>query len=494
MDHHERVDRDLKQYLKTKSQDMVIPDTVQYAVDNALSSLPEPNVKQRFTSRRWRWAAAIMALLVLLGTVSFFTVPTFAQMIRSLFAKDHYSDIGLLRAQELGLVYDPHIKVKDKGYKLEINEAVADPTRVTMALQLFNKKGEHDRYKLVFVDPNNITIKDDHGNVVGTMYDMGLTNDFYYMVASFSEPLQTDKITIEGNIRELGNHDEPTIKGNWDFSFDMDMKEANKQTQIEELSGIYTTPHGMTITLKRLTRMVQGVRFELETELDDTALARSPNDLWEKQKLSFHFETPEGEEIHSVNPRKSGYRDSLMTSEHQVIGNGKMRWSYTFKYLPEHESYRFVLDGYSVAELDGSRISFKPSELREPKTFDILEDRVELVGTSLEASLSGDSTKETVITLFGELENEDTYEEWNVYDSAGKSYEISLRGGVSFINTQPDNWREGLISMGDRSIQQPIEFRVQGLEQIPEELILVREVVDKRYKDPEWSILLNEQE
>ncbi|KOP68079.1 hypothetical protein AMS62_24645 [Bacillus sp. FJAT-18019] len=494
MDHHERVDRDLKQFLKTKSQNMAIPDIVQHAVDNALSSLPERNVKQRTTLKRWRWTAAIMlALIVLLGTVSFFTVPTFAQMVRSLFAKD-YTDIGLLRAQELGLVYDPHIKVKDEGYKLVINEAVADPTRVTMALQLFEKKGEHDRNKLVFVDPNNITIKDDNGNVVGSMYDMGFTNDFYYMVAFFSEPLQTGKITIEGNIRELRNQNEPTIKGNWDFSFDIDMKEANKQTQIEKLTGSYTTPHGMTITLKRLTRTVQGVRFELETELDDTAMARSPGDLWEKQMMSFHFETMEGQEIHSVNPRKAGYKDSLMTSEHQVIGNGKMRWSYTFKYLPEHESYRFVLDAYSVAEKDGSRISFKPSELTEPKTFDLLKDRVELVGTSLEASLSGDSTYETVITLYGELENEATYEEWNAYDPAGKSYEISLRGGYSFVNTLPDNWREGLISMGDRYTQQPIEFRVQGLEQIPEELTLVREVVDKRYKDPDWSVLLNEQE
>lgn len=62
--------------------------------------------------------------------------------------------------------------------------------------------------------------------------------------------------------------------------------------------------------------------------------------------LSFHFETTDGEEIHSVNPRKTGYRDSLMTSGHRVIGNGKMHWSYTFKYLPEHKSYCFVLDAY----------------------------------------------------------------------------------------------------------------------------------------------------
>ncbi|MGG3508496.1 DUF4179 domain-containing protein [Paenibacillus lautus] len=489
MNYHDPVDSELSQFLKSKTQDLVIPDTVRLAVENTLSSLSKQNMKKRNPLKRWRWAAVVVALFFVLGTVSIFTVPTFAEIIRSLFVKDN-PDIGLLRAQELGLVHDPHIEVKDKGYTLVIDEAVADPTQVTVALQLFDRKGQHDRDKLVLIDPNKITIKDDNGNAVGSMYDMGRTNDFYYMVAFFSEPLQTDKITIEGNIEKLGHQVEQSVEGNWDFSFDIDMKEANRQTKIEELSGSYTTPHGMTVTLKRLTRMVQGVRFELETELDDTAMTRSPGDLWEKQMLSFHFETIEGEEIHSMNPRKLGYADSLMTFDHRVIGNGKMRWSYTFKYLPEHEPYRFVLDGYSVAERDGSRISFKPAELIKPKAFNILNDRFELVRTSLEKSLSGDGTYETIVLFYGELENEMSHEEWKAYDSAGKQYDVNIRGSYSNINTLPDNWREGLIGMGDRNTQQPNEFRIPGLNQIPEELTLVREVVDKRYKDTDWSILL----
>lgn len=489
MNYHDPVDHELKQLLKSKSQELVVPDTVQLALDNALSSLSEQNVKKRVPPKRWRWVAAVVALLFVLGTVSIYTVPTFAEMFRSLFAKDN-TDIGLLRAQELGLVHNPHIKEEDEGYTLVIDEAVADPTRVTIALQLFDKNGKHDRDKLVLGDSNMITIKDDKGNVVDSMYDMGYTNDFYYMVAFFSEPLQTDKITIEGNIGTLGHKKEPLIEGNWNFSFDIDMKEANRETKVEELSGSYTTPNGMTITLKRLTRMVQGVRFELETELDDRAMARSAGELWEKQMLSFHFETLENEEIHSVNPRKQWYKDSLMTSSHTVIGNGKIRWSYTFKYLPENEPYRFILDGYSVEEMDGSRISFRPSELAEPKAFKILNDRVELVGTSLEKSQSGDGSYETSVSFYGEMENEVSYEGWKAYDSAGNKYEVNMRGSSSVVNTLDDNWREGFISMGDRSIQQPFEFRIPGLDQIPEQLTLVREVVDKRYKDPDWSVLI----
>ncbi|CCC86428.1 hypothetical protein PPM_p0278 (plasmid) [Paenibacillus polymyxa M1] len=489
MNYHDPVDPVLKQFLKSKAQDLVIPNTVETAVDNTLSSLFDQNIKKRSPLKRWRWAAVAVAFFFVLGAVTILTVPTFAEVLRSLFAKDN-PDIGLMRAQKLGLVINPHIKVKDKGYTLVINEAVADPTRVTLALQLFDENGKHDRDKLGLGDANTITIKDDKGKVVGSMYDMGYTSDFYYMVDFFSEPLKTDKITIEGSIGTLGQSNESLIKGNWNFSFDIDMKEANKQNNIEELAGSYTTPHGMTVTLKRLTRMVQGVRFELETELDDAAMARSPGDLWEKQMLSFHFETTGGKEIHSVNPRKRNYLDSLMTSDHKVVGNGKMRWSYTFKYLPEDKPYRFVLDAYSVAEMDGSKISFRPSDLTEPQTFKIMNDSLELVRASLEKSQVNKGAYETVISFYGKMDNEISHEEWRAYDSAGKQYDVSAVGGSSFENTLTDHWREGYISMGDRRAKQPFEFRIMKLDQIPQELTIVREVVDKRYKDPNWSVLL----
>ncbi|AUO08793.1 hypothetical protein C0638_20715 [Paenibacillus sp. lzh-N1] len=485
MNYHDPVDPMLKQFLKSRAQDLVIPNTVENAVGYALSSLSDQNMKKRSFLKRWRWAAAAVAFFFVLGAVSILNVPTFAEVFRSLFAKDN-PDIGLMRAQELGLVINPHIKVKDKGYTLVINEAVADPTRVTIALQLFDENGKHDRHKLAIGEANKITIKDDKGNVVGSMYDMGYTSDFYYMVDFFSDPLKTDKITIEGSIGSLGQRSETLIKGNWDFSFDIDMKKANKQNKIEELEGSYTTPHGMTVTLKRLTRMVQGVRFELETELDDAAMTRSSGDLWKKQMLSFHFETTGGQEIHSVNPRKKNYRDSLMTSDRRVIGNGKMHWSYTFKYLPEDKPYRFVLDAYSVAEMDGNKISFRPSELTKPKTFKIMNDRLELVRASLEKSQVNKGAYETVISFYGKMDNEIMHEEWRAFDSAGKQYDVSAVGGSSFENTLTDHWREGYISMGDRRAKQPYEFRIMKLDQ----LTLVREVVDKRYKDPNWSVLL----
>ncbi|URJ58043.1 hypothetical protein [Paenibacillus polymyxa] len=116
-----------------------------------------------------------------------------------------------------------------------------------------DENGKHDRQKLAIGDANKITIKNDKGNVIGSMLRYGYTSDFYYMVDFFSEPLKTNKITIEGSIGSLERRNETLIKGNWDFSFDIDMKKANKQNEIEGLEGSYTTLHGMTVTLKRLT-------------------------------------------------------------------------------------------------------------------------------------------------------------------------------------------------------------------------------------------------
>ncbi|MEK3914215.1 hypothetical protein [Paenibacillus sp. FSL H7-0331] len=128
------------------------------------------------------------------------------------------------------------------------------------------------------------------------MYDMGATNDFYYLVAFFPEPLQTDRITIEGGLTQLGNKmgNIPIRQGQWNFDFSIDMKKANKKTTITPLKGSYTTPDGMTVRLKRLTRMVQGVRLEHDTELSEEALARSPQELWKQQGLKFHLEDMQG--------------------------------------------------------------------------------------------------------------------------------------------------------------------------------------------------------
>ncbi|SMF85555.1 hypothetical protein SAMN05661091_3050 [Paenibacillus uliginis N3/975] len=113
-----------------------------------------------------------------------------------------------------------------------------------------------------------------------------------------------------------------------------------------------------------------------------------------------------------------------------------------------------------------------------------------MIGASLEDSQNEDGSYETAISFYGEMENEVLNNKWSAYDSAGKKYEAHFRGASGYINTLPDSWKVGLIEMGDRNMPNPYQFRIEGLSQIPKELTLVREVVNKRYTDPDWSVLM----
>ncbi|WP_159885600.1 DUF4179 domain-containing protein [Paenibacillus puerhi] len=422
--------------------------------------------------------AAIFCLLA--GVAATFASPTLADLARSLFTRET-TDYGLLRAQELGLVHYPQVMVKDKGYTVRVDEAVADASRVVLALQLFGPGGKHDRDRLTFGRENQIRIKDEQGKVIGQMYDMGATTSFYYMVVFFKEPITADVITVEADITQLGNSMQnlPRKDGNWSFSFDIDLTEAKKQTRVSPIDQTFSYPAGMQVTLKRLTRTVQGVRLELDTRLSEEALVRSPGELWQKQGLRFHFEDEAGEEIHSVNSRKSPHMDSLQTSS-AMPGDepGLMHWSYTFRYLPPDEDYYLVPDAYFVAELDGSSIELEPAKLAgEPVWLESKGDRIEIKGSSLEEPQNGESgqgKKEVSLHVKGPLFNEFKENEWAVVDPVGREYRVEERGAISTV--------DGYLQLGGGQVDQDyFEFRVEGLQQLPERLTLIRKVVDRVY-------------
>lgn len=490
-DKMDQLDQELK--LRLEGHAARLPDIVRQRIDRTLSSLPAGSedtarsgaTYSRTSRRTWRLAIGAAAILLVVGIVSIFAVPSLAERIRSLFARDNV-DIGLLRAQEFGLVHHPNIKVKDKGYTVKVDEVVADPTRVVMALQLFGPDGRHDRDRLVFGKDNQVTIKDDGGRIVGSLYDYGLTPDFYYLVAFFPEPLQTDSITLDGQLTSLGNEIQniPVTHGDWRFRFSVDMKEAKKQTKETPFEGSYTSPDGMTIRLKRLTQMVQGVRLELDTELSEEALSRSPGELWQKQMLKFHFEDGGGNEIHSVNTRKFPRMYSLM-SHSKIPGNkpGLMHWSFTFKYLPPDQPYRFVLDGYSIAEEDGTSVEFEPAKLiDQPVTFQSLGDEIVLRKFTVESPPdTNGNVPESALHINGLLRNESSFNEYIVLDAEGKEYSITNSGTWSGTGL---GWKDSQITLSDGRLQ----FRMAQFQTIPDKLILKRTVVDRLYSNVDWTL------
>lgn len=491
------LDRELGKLVRQQQSDG-IPELVRNRIDLTLSSLPPvgATLSTQTGKRRssWRWALGAASLLLLICTAVLFTVPTVAERIRSLFARDHV-DLGLLRAQEFGLVQHPGIKVRDKGYTIKIDEVVADPTRVVMALQLFGPDGKHDKDRLVLSPENRITIKNDRGELVGKMYDMGMTSDFYYLVAFFPEPIQSDTLTLEGQFTRLGNEIQkiPFTDGRWNFRFSIDMREANKKTKTTSLEGGYTSPDGMTVRLNRLTRMVQGVRLELDTELGEEALARSSGELWKKQKLRFHFADSGGNEIHSVNTSKTPHTDSLMTYS-SLPGDkpGLMHWSFTFTYLPLDQPYQFVLDGYSVAETDGSSVQFEPAKLKDhPASLRSFGDEITLRDFTVELPPDSNGKEaEGSLHVDGKLKNEVSNNVWVISDSAGNTYSITRRGSSSAGGT---GWKDHLITLHGSRTGTFHQFRIPGLVTIPDRLTLTRMVVDRLYMNTDWAVWLKEE-
>ncbi|MFD0682790.1 MULTISPECIES: DUF4179 domain-containing protein [unclassified Paenibacillus] len=460
------------------------------------STVAAKGLHKRRAAIFWKPMIGAASLLILFSAVILYSVPTLAETLRSLFTHKNV-DIGLLRAQELGLVEHPNIKVKDKGYTVIVNEAVADPTRVVMALQLYGPDGKHDRNRLVFGSENSIKIKDDQGKIVGKMYDMGATNDFYYLVAFFPEPLQTDRITIEGRLTQLGNPmaNIPLSQGRWNFDFSIDMKEANKKTAITPLKGSYTAPDGMTIRLKRLTRMVQGVRLELDTELSEEALARSPSELWKQQGLRFHLEDMHGEVIQTVNTRNvTKGRGMVMTqSSHSGDRPGLMHLSYTFEYLPMDRPYTFVFDGYFISERDDASVQFEPSKLKaQPVPFHFDGDELLLRDFTVESppNTNGEEV-EGALHLDGKLRNENLQSEWTLKAFNNKEYAITMRGASTTENSS--GWKDGYIRLGGPDLGGLFEFRAKGLAQIPDRLQLTRTVVDRLYTNVDWSAQIKEE-
>jgi hypothetical protein len=266
------------------------------------------------------------------------------------------------------------------------------------------------------------------------------------------------------------------------------MKEARKQTKVTPFEGSYTSPDGMTIRLKRLTQMVQGVRLELETELSEEALSRSPGELWKKQILKFHFEDADGNEIHSVNTRKSPHKDSLI-SHSGTPGNkpGLMQWSFIFQYLPYDQPYRFVFDGYSIAETDGTLVEFEPAKLIDkPVTFQSLGDEIILRKFTIESPPdTNGNVPEGALHINGNLRNEDSFNEYIVLGADGKEYAVTKRGVSSGGGS---GWKDQKITLSGGRPELFYQFRMAQLQTIPAKLIFKRTVVDRLYSNLDWTL------
>lgn len=303
----------------------------------------------------------IASLMIVTGALTLYAQPSIADWVRSIFSKET-TDSGMLDARKLGIVQNPRVKVKDKGYALEIDEVVADATRLVMGVKVTDPQGKPLVYAINW---NDLHITDLGGHEVAELRGIEGSETVEKLTFVFVKEIPTDALIVQARVNQLQiPFTEKVVDGKWDFRFELDMKKANAMNIATPLHEKYATPDGMRIEMEKLVRTPSGVRLELSTSLSPEAARRSPGDLEAKQQLMFHFENERGEDISSVNNLKTPHMETIISQNSELRG-GKRHWTFTFRYLPyDRQKLRFVLDGYSIPVKSSGSVVLVPSELK----------------------------------------------------------------------------------------------------------------------------------
>jgi len=432
--------------------------------------------KRNRVLRRTGIAAAIF---ILLCGVLVYAQPTIAELVRSLFNADGSADIGLLEARKLGIVQDPKVKVTDQGYTLEINEVVADGTRIVIAVKLTDREGRVVRgLDSGALDWRGLKITDDTGQEIAELKSLGGAKYFDKLTFIITKPMASNTIHVSGDFKELMlNLNKPRIQGHWKFDFTVDMTRANELTKVEPLGAQYTTPEGLHIQMNRLVRTPSGVSLEITTSLSKDAIVRSSLDMQQQLLLMYHFEDEQGTTISLVNSQNGGL-DSLIAQYHTLDEQtGETHWVYTFMYLPfDKQQVRFVLDGYSLPLERQASVNFHPTMLgAKPVVFEDAGDTIQLLGMKIDKNPNEqDGELVGLINFAGQARNMFYQEEWVVQDGQGRQYPVQFRGGIE----------------GGEMKKIDGDFIVEGMMELPEQLTLMRKVVNQRFTDVNWSFPL----
>ncbi|WP_136607970.1 DUF4179 domain-containing protein [Paenibacillus dokdonensis] len=417
----------------------------------------------------------IASLLIVTAAFTLYAQPSIADWVRSIFTKET-TDSGIMDARQLGILQNPHVKVRDKGYTIEINEVVADTTRLVMGVKITDPQGEPVVNQVSWTD---LRILDLDGNEVAQLREISGSKSLEKLTFAFTREILTDELNVVGHVEEIGNQfSKQIVKGKWDFKFKVDMKKANALNIITSLNEKYVTPDGLQIEMEKLVRTPSGVQLQLSTSLSGEAAKRSPEDMESQQKLMFHFENEQGEDISSVNNSRGGHPETII-SQQSELQSGKRHWTYTFRYLPyDRQKLRFVLDGYSIPVKSAGSVEFVPSKLKgHPVIFKDQGDEITLSSFIIGQDPNLQEQKTVgLIQMKAKFKNEFDKDAWFVRDPDGREYFTSFRGSVSMGEIKEASGDPGFI--------------VYEMTELPEKVTLIRTVTDKWYSNVNWSFEL----
>lgn len=441
----------------------------------------------KHTRKQKSWLAAAAVLALVSGTL-LYTQPTLADMLRSLFAQGSYVDDGMKQAKDAGFVTISGEGATDQGYTLKVNEVIADSTRVVFGIDATDAKGnpvilgnltQYAEFK-IFDKQSGV-----FGDVPFTVSSGG--NDTTERInLSFMRPVLTDKMQVDVKISEFsivtGDAKDPSykrVKGFWDFGFDVDLTKSKTQTLATPLQQSYVTPHGVRIEMEGATRTPSGGSLEFATQLTPEAAQRAINGQGGFHELEFHFEDEQGRWIEEKPDQNLEFGNHAQPDR----WSGVTRWFYqldNFNY--DKKPYRFVLDGYTMKEKSADTIVLDPAHISEenPVRYNDGYDNILLRGFKFESDPNRQGKMIGSIPVTAAFSNfHFESDRWVAIDENGKEYPMSFLGGVI-----GDNRTKHVKLDADGRIE------IEGLKKVPKKLTLKRTVVNRMYRDANWSFVL----
>lgn len=460
--------------------------------------------KMRSSLFKMKVASAVLAVIVMLLAISIFVQPSLAEKIRSMFTKTEQDtfdvvDPGLRSAFNQGLVTNTDLVVENAGYTLEVKEVYADPLRIRMSALLRDKNGNEVKNHSLRVA--SVQVSDSNGRNIPSIPsdNMGIDREdsLPYYGATFNEPIITDGFNIVMVVDDYytthsTEKDENNfIPGKWELGFNADIRKTKSQTVLIPLNEKVTTPAGLQVQMEGIAFSPSGVGLSFITSLTKEAQQRSPSDLGQRQSIYYHYEIngePWDGYSEGLSNGSAGHGSWLSGYSNAAynVWDQHMRW-YSFETLLKNsnqkDDIKFVLDGYSISEKSDYKITFKPSEISEtnPAIFNSLGDQFHMTaieykdsGTSGQKEMHIDISKGTFTNLMN------TNEQWEIEDEKGQTYPVSFRPNESSSDARfgyPSHFKSGYIF-------------VDNLTEVPKQLTLKRTIVQRFYKDINWSFMI----
>lgn len=392
-----------------------------------------------------------------------------------------------LRSKPLGLVQYPKVKVEDKGYSLEVKHVQVDRSRIVIAVA---EKGPDGESLWAPLEDGGIHVTDLQGNLIAEEGGRaGSVSDMSEYVFIFKGEVP-DTVVVSNNAnhinvstedKETGRDVRESVKLDWKFQFTVDMTQAKKmavEQNIADTDAEYATPDGLGLKMDQLIRTPNGVRLDMNIEPDSELASELQKEWWRNLKIWYHLETDDPEEPIKYFGDRINY--STNTDEGRKFDSERNTlWLSVSPYhmnLPaDTKEIKFVMDGYSLPlkEEAAVNVNLDASLVQNNVLFEDNGDWIKIKGYKNERD---ETTGEHSLRLEmeGVYKNQQTHDEWIALDKGGKEYEVSLEGEIGSYG--PD------LQKTDN-----MHFVIAGFPTEAEMVTLKRIVVDKVFKNVDWS-------